>query len=106
MHPCECIGQHLISYSLDGNKVICMAQVVSYYERCARTNNHTTREATCACWGELATKIDAASVQPFVPRMLKSLLACLRDDAWNVSHTLSDMHACFPHTVHEHEVCC
>lgn len=59
-------------------------QVVQHYERCARTNNHTTREATCSCWGELGTKVDADAVRPFTKRVLTSLLAMLRDDAWNV----------------------
>lgn len=63
----------------------CEAQVVQYYERCARTNNHTTREAACACWGELGTKIEAAAVQPHVPRILCALTASLKDDTWNVS---------------------
>ena len=65
-----------------------MLQVVKYYERCARTNNHTTREAACTCWGELAAKIEPGAVRPFLPRMLRSLAAALKDDTWNVSTSL------------------
>ena len=52
--------------------------------RCARTNNHTVREAACACIAELAAKMGADAVAPHVPAMLRTLLTCLRDDSWPV----------------------
>ncbi len=70
--------------------------------RCARTNNHTVREAACACIAELAAKIGADAVAPHVPAMLRTLLTCLRDDSWPVSfplpcHTLRPwLQACSP----------
>ncbi len=54
--------------------------------RCSRTNNHTTREAACTCIAELASKIDAEAVRPHAPVMLRTLITCLRDDSWPVSH--------------------
>jgi hypothetical protein len=59
-------------------------QVLDYYARCARTNNHTVREAACTCIGELADKVAHDAVAPAVPRMLRTLVACLRDDSWPV----------------------
>ena len=47
--------------------------------RCAKTNNHTVREAACTCIGELAAKVPAEAVAPQVPRMLRGLATCLRE---------------------------
>lgn len=66
-----------------------LAQVLDYYVRCARTNNHTVREAACACIGELAAKVPAAAVAPQLPRMVRALVACLRDDSWPARPLLS-----------------
>ena len=63
-------------------------QVLEHYVRCSRTNNHTTREAACTCIAELVTKIDAEAVRPHVAVMLRTLITCLRDDSWPVSHRL------------------
>ncbi|KAK9917751.1 hypothetical protein WJX75_007815 [Coccomyxa subellipsoidea] len=62
----------------------CMPQVMEFYSRCARTNNHTVREAACTCISELASKIDPDAVRPHVPAMLRTLITCLRDDSWPV----------------------
>ena len=59
-------------------------QVISYYMRCAKTNNHTVREAACACIAELAAKIDPDAVRPHLPRIMRTLLRGLRDDSWTV----------------------
>ena len=61
-----------------------MRQVLAYYVRCARTNNHTVREAACACIAELAAKLGAEAVRPHLPAILRALLTCLRDDSWPV----------------------
>ena len=58
--------------------------MLDYYARCARTNNHTVREAACACVGELAAKVPRDAVAPQAPRMLRLLATCLRDDSWPV----------------------
>ncbi len=56
--------------------------MLEYYARCAKTNNHTVREAACTCIGELAAKVPPDAVAPQVPRMLRVLIACLRDNSW------------------------
>ena len=61
---------------------------MEYYARCARTNNHTVREAACSCIAELAAKIDPGAVRAHVPAMLRTLLSCLRDDSWPVRASL------------------
>lgn len=58
--------------------------MLEYYARCARTNNHTVREAACTCIAELASKIEPDAVRPHVPAMLRTLIGCLRDDSWPV----------------------
>ena len=60
------------------------AQVLKYYARCAKTNNHTVREAACTCIGELAAKVPPDAVAPELPRMLRVLVTCLRDNSWPV----------------------
>ena len=60
-------------------------QVVSYYVRCAKTNNHTVREAACNCLAELFVKIDKTAVQPHLPKMQRTLFRALKDDSWTVS---------------------
>lgn len=59
-------------------------QVLDYYVRCSKTNNHTVREAACTCIAELAAKIEPEAVRPHLPLMLRTLLTCLRDDSWPV----------------------
>ena len=70
------------------------AQVLDYYVRCARTNNHTVREAACACVGELAAKVPRGAVAPQVPRMLRLLVTCLRDDSWPVRPHVHSLGGC------------
>ena len=60
-------------------------QVVSYYVRCAKTNNHTVREAACNCLAELFVKIDKTAVQPHLPKIQRTLFRALKDDSWTVS---------------------
>ncbi len=60
------------------------AQVVGFYSRQARANNHEFREAACECFSELAQKIDRGAVQPRVPAMLAAVLGCFRDSSWPV----------------------
>ena len=58
--------------------------VAAYYARCARTNNHTVREAAAACFGELAAKVDPERVAPKAAGAVAILRALARDDAWPV----------------------
>ena len=60
-------------------------QVVNYYVRCAKTNNHTVREAACNCMAELFTKVEKAAVRPHLDRLQRTLYRCLKDDSWTVS---------------------
>lgn len=60
------------------------AQVVGFYSRQARANNHEFREAACECFSELAQKIERGAVQPRVPAMLAAVLGCFRDSSWPV----------------------
>ncbi|KAK9823094.1 hypothetical protein WJX72_000228 [[Myrmecia] bisecta] len=62
----------------------CAPQVVAYYTLQSKTNNYCVREAACNCMAELATKIDKAAVQPFLPRIMRALISCFRDDSWPV----------------------
>ncbi|KAK9826799.1 hypothetical protein WJX81_002074 [Elliptochloris bilobata] len=98
--PALCFNRHDVAegvraYSADTWRLVlgsegpawvarCLPQVLDYYGRCARTNNHTVREAACACVGELAAKVPPGTVAPQVPRMLRLLVTCLRDDSWPV----------------------
>ena len=59
-------------------------QVVAFLERCAHTNNHTTREAACACLAEVVSRAAPEAVRSRMPRILRTLLTCLRDDSWPV----------------------
>ena len=61
--------------------------MVAYYVRCAKTNNHTVREAACSCLGELFVKIDRAAVEPHLPKIQRTLLRGLKDDSWTVGPT-------------------
>lgn len=88
-------AEGVASYSADtwvratrGRGAACVAArvdaVSSYYLRCARTNNHTVREAAAACLGELAAKVDAGAVAGVADRAVATLRALARDDAWPV----------------------
>lgn len=59
-------------------------QVVTYYVRCAKTNNHTVREAACNCLAELFVKVDSNAVEPRLPKIQRTLFRCLKDDSWTV----------------------
>lgn len=87
-HCIGSLGRHLAS--TPGVLLLayqCMSvvlQVIAFYTRCSRTNNHTVREAACTCIAELASKIDPDAVRPHVAAMLRTLITCLRDDSWPV----------------------
>ncbi|GAB4818455.1 hypothetical protein N2152v2_005501 [Parachlorella kessleri] len=59
-------------------------QVVSFYVEQAKANNHSVREAACACMAELMAKVDRSAVAPHVPRLLRSLVGCFKDPSWPV----------------------
>lgn len=61
-----------------------LPQVINFYSRQARANNHEFREAACACFSELARKIDREAVQPGVPAMLAVVIGSFRDSSWPV----------------------
>lgn len=65
--------------------VISGLQVTAYYVRCAKTNNHTVREAACQCIAELFMKIDRSAVRPQLAKLQRTLRRCLKDDSWTVS---------------------
>ena len=60
-------------------------QVTAYYVRCAKTNNHTVREAACQCIAELFMKIEQSAVKPQLAKLQSTLRRCLKDDSWTVS---------------------
>lgn len=62
-------------------------EVVDYYVTCTRADNHAVREAACHCIAELAIKLEQESLNPFVPRLLETLLECFEDDSWPVRDT-------------------
>ncbi|KAK9841641.1 hypothetical protein WJX74_009256 [Apatococcus lobatus] len=62
----------------------CFPQVLDHYTSQAKTNNPAVREAACTCLAEAAAKVDAAIVEPHLQRIMRTLLACFRDDAWPV----------------------
>lgn len=68
--------------------LIGLAQVVEYYSKCSKTNNHTVREAACVCFSELLSKIDKDAVRPQLPTILRCLITCMRDDSWTVLRPL------------------
>ena len=58
--------------------------MVKYYVRCAKTNNHTVREAACACLAELFVKIDREAVKPYLQFIQRTLFRAFKDDSWTV----------------------
>ena len=52
--------------------------------RCAKTNNHTVREAACACLAELFVKIDREAVKPYLQFIQRTLFRAFKDDSWTV----------------------
>lgn len=83
---CACISSNslLLASSLPLSLWL-SAQVLDHYTMQAKTNNPAVREAACTCLAEAASKIDAAIVEPHLQRIMSTLLACFRDDAWPVS---------------------
>lgn len=58
--------------------------VVKYYIQMTEANNHVVREGACHSIAEMAAKVDAGAVAPYVPQLLSALLACFRDESWPV----------------------
>ena len=69
---------------LKGNHICYMVQVTAYYVQCAKTNNHTVREAACQCIAELFTKIERTAVNGQLAKLQRTLRRCLKDDSWTV----------------------
>eukprot|EP00850_Spirogloea_muscicola_P012243 SM000078S22102 [mRNA] locus=s78:439279:445616:- [translate_table: standard] len=59
-------------------------QVVSFYIKQSRADNHAVREAACYCIAELMCKVDHEKVSPFVPQLLEALIDCFKDASWPV----------------------
>lgn len=58
--------------------------VVEYYIKSTKADNHAVREAACACIAELGGKISPSALKSHVISLLDSLLECFRDDSWPV----------------------
>ena len=57
---------------------------VKYYVECTKADNHAVREAACQCIAELAAKVDASYVNPYVDLLLSTLIECFQDESWPV----------------------
>lgn len=69
---------------LKAQHFICVLQVVKYYVRCVKTNNHTVREAACSCIAELFAKIERDAVRPYLQFLQNALFRAFKDDSWTV----------------------
>ena len=71
---------------MDGKRAVRahLADVVAFYVSQAKAENHAVREAACHCAAELATNIDATSLEPHVDDLVSTLLVCFRDESWTV----------------------
>ncbi|CAG2063838.1 unnamed protein product [Timema podura] len=82
-----------------------ISQTVDYYILATESDNHAVREAACACIAELASKIQAQSVRPYVGKLLHTLLVCFRDESWPVRDAAcvacGHFILCFPDESHE-----
>nr|CAD7395536.1 unnamed protein product [Timema poppensis] len=82
-----------------------ISQTVDYYILATESDNHAVREAACACIAELASKIQAHSVRPYVGKLLHTLLVCFRDESWPVRDAAcvacGHFILCFPDESHE-----
>ncbi|GAB1608917.1 uncharacterized protein LOC115226077, partial [Argonauta hians] len=61
-----------------------MSHVVAHYVEQTSADNHSVREAGCACIAELGSKISREVTRPYVKDLLGALLACFQDDSWPV----------------------
>jgi hypothetical protein len=62
-----------------------MNNVVDFYTQCAAADNHSVREAACACIAELASgKVDLKLVETHAKRLLETLVVAFRDESWPV----------------------
>jgi len=59
-------------------------KVVEFFLSQCDADNHAVREAACHCIAELANKVDATAVAPFVPQLLAALIVCFKDESWPV----------------------
>ncbi|CAI9744392.1 XP_029652912.1uncharacterized protein LOC115226077 [Octopus vulgaris] len=69
-------GKQLVEQYID--------QVVQYYVEQTYADNHSVREAGCACIAELGSKIDKDAIRPYIGDLLNALVACFQDDSWPV----------------------
>ena len=78
-----------LAFGLRGKQLVTqyIGDVINFYLLQAEADNHAVREAACHCLAELATKIDHATVQPHVARLMEALLHCFEDDSWPVRDT-------------------
>jgi Vacuolar 14 Fab1-binding region len=76
-----------------------MDEAVTFYESQCRADNHAVREAACQSLAELTVRLDADAVRPCVPRIVKALVECFKDESWPVrdhaSTALADVAAHF-----------
>lgn len=63
--------------------------VVKFFESQTRADNHAVREASCQSLGEIAVRLDKATVAPVSGRIALALLDGFKDESWPVRD-----HAC------------
>ncbi|OQS01369.1 hypothetical protein ACHHYP_01181 [Achlya hypogyna] len=61
------------------------AECVACYIDAADADNPFVREAACVCIGELAARVDANAIRPFVAELLLACRVTLQDDVFTVS---------------------
>ncbi|QQP32316.1 Putative LOC100889564 [Caligus rogercresseyi] len=64
-----------------------LAQIVDYYAESADADNHAVREAACHCIAEMVKKVRHEALEPYVPRLLDTLMKCFKDESWPVRDT-------------------
>nr|XP_039248911.1 uncharacterized protein LOC120326658 [Styela clava] len=58
--------------------------VIEYYIKSTKADNHAVREAACACIAELGGKVNPQALKQHIVSLLNALLECFRDDSWPV----------------------
>jgi hypothetical protein len=66
-----------------------MDEVITFYESQCNADNHAVREAACQSLAEASTRLEPSAVEPFIPRIVKALMECFKDESWPVRD-----HAC------------
>ncbi|KDO25818.1 hypothetical protein SPRG_08761 [Saprolegnia parasitica CBS 223.65] len=71
----------------DGRRIVATyaAECVACYVDASDADNPFVREAACVCIGELAARVDADAVRPFVDDLLLACRVTLQDDVFTVS---------------------